>query len=69
MVSSVVRGGLAERLGLVPGLKILGVGRTKIYTKDEFDRAAAAFTPDQGLPLQILLPNGQSGFITIGGPR
>ena len=69
VVSTVVRGGLAERLGMVPGLKILAVGRTETRTKADFDRASSAFTPDQGLPLQILFPNGQSGFVTIGGPR
>ena len=35
----------------------------------EFVRAAAAFTAEQGLPLQVTAPNGQTAFVTIGGPR
>ena len=69
MVSTVVRGSPAERGRLFPGLRILGVGRTEVHTKAEFERAASAFNADQGLPLRVPGPNGQSGFITIGGPR
>jgi len=69
VVSKVNRGSSAERRGLVPGLKIVAVGKTEVHTQAEFDRAASSFTVDQGLPLQVALPNGQSGFITIGGPR
>ncbi len=69
VVDQVVQGSPAARAGLIPGLKILAVGRTEVHTKDEFDKAAAQFTPEQGLPLRVQIPNGPSTFITIGGRR
>ena len=68
MIDAVVRGSLAGRVGLVPGLRVVGVGRTDVHTKAEFDKAAAAYTPEQGLPLRIQTPDGRTAFVTLGGP-
>jgi serine protease Do len=69
IIETVVQGSPAARAGLVPSLKILAVGRTEVHTKEEFDKAAAQFTPEQGLPLRVQIPNGPSTFITVGGRR
>ena len=71
VVSTVVRGSPAERRGLFPGLKIVAVGRTEVHSKNEFDRAASSssFSVDQGLPLLVVFPSGQSAYLTIGGTR
>ena len=69
LIETVVQGSPAARAGLIPGLKVLAVGRIEVHTKDEFDKAAAQYTPEQGLPLRVQVPNGPSAFITIGGRR
>jgi serine protease Do len=68
MIDQVVRGGLAARARLRPGFRILQVGKTEVHTRDDFDKAAAAFSPEQGLPLKVQFPDGTTAFITVGGP-
>jgi serine protease Do len=66
-VETVVRGSPAARVGLVPGVRVLAVGKTEVHSKADFDRASAAFTPEQGLPLQVLTRDGRTAFVTVGG--
>jgi serine protease Do len=68
VVDQVARGSPASRAGLRPGLRVLAVGKTEVHTLAEFDKAAAAFNPQVGLPLRIQLPNGETHFVTVGGP-
>ena len=68
LIDAVVRGGLAARHGLVPGLRILGVGMTDVHSLDEFEKAAAGFTVEKGLPLRVQTPDGRVEFVTLGGP-
>ncbi len=68
VVDAVVRGSLAARVGLLPGLRILAVGRTEVNTKADFDKASASYTTDQGLPLRVQTPDGRVAFLTLGGP-
>ncbi len=68
IIDTVVRGSPAARIGLIPGLRVLGVGKTDVHTKEEFDKAAAAYTTEQGLPLRLQTPDGRVAFVTIGGP-
>lgn len=66
-IDQVVLESPAARVGLRPGLRILGVGLTPVHTKAEYDAAVAALNPEQGLPLLIQTPDGQTGSVTIGG--
>ena len=67
-IDQVVRGSPAAHIGLRPGLRVLAVGKTEVNTLAEFEKAAAAFTPEGGLPLRIQFRDGQSTFVTVGGP-
>ncbi len=58
----------AFRAGLRPGMLIVGVGRTPVRNKAEYEVAVAAVDPEQGLPLAIMTPDGRQVFVTIGGP-
>lgn len=66
-IDQVVLESPASRVGLRPGLRILAVGQTPVHTKAEYDAAIAALNPDQGLPLLVQTPDGQTGSVTIGG--
>ncbi len=67
VIDTVVRGSPAARAGLIPGLLVKAVGRTEVHTKAEFDKAAAPYTTEQGLPLQLQGADGRVAFFTIGG--
>ncbi|GAC1469106.1 MAG: DegQ family serine endoprotease [Isosphaeraceae bacterium] len=69
VIDQVAMGSPAARAGLQPNLRVLSVGRNEVHSRAEFEQAIAAFTPEQGLPLLIRLPNGQNAFITVGGTR
>jgi serine protease Do len=57
-----------NRLLAQSGLRILAVGETPVATPAEANAAAARFDPGQGIPLQIQLPDGRTGQVTLGGP-
>ena len=67
IIDEVQPGSPAERAGLQPGLRIIGVGRTPVHTKAEYDAATASFNPAEGLVLWIEAPDGQRAFVTVGG--
>jgi serine protease Do len=67
VIDQVAMGSPAARAGLIPGLRVLAVGRTEVHSRAEFEKAASAYTPDQGLPLRVEGPGGQTVFITVGG--
>ena len=67
VVAQVVRGSPAARAGLRPDLPVVAVGPNVVHTLAEFDRAAAAFSPAQGLPLTVRLPDGKTAVVTVGG--
>ena len=56
VIDQVVDESPAFRAGLRPGMLIVGVGQTPVHTKAEYDKAASAYQPDQGIPLQVMLP-------------
>jgi hypothetical protein len=49
-------------------LRIVAVGGTRVETPAEANAAAARLDPIQGIPLQVQLPDGRTGQITLGGP-
>jgi S1-C subfamily serine protease len=67
-IDQVVLGSPASRAGLKPRMRILGVGRTRVHNKAEYDRAVAALNPNEGLPLLIRFPDGQTGRVVLN-PR
>jgi len=67
-IDQVVVGSPASRAGLKPGMRIAAVGRTPVRTKAEYDAAVAALNPNQGLPLVIQTPDGQTGPVILGMP-
>ncbi len=68
-IDEVARGSPAHRTGLQPGLRILAVGPTEVHSQAEFDKAASAFTAEQGLPLRVSNADGRTAFVTVGGLR
>jgi len=67
VIDEVQPGSPAQRAGLQPGLRVVGVGLTPVRNKAEYDAAAAAFNPAEGLPLRIETPDGLTAFVTVGG--
>lgn len=67
-IDQVVADSPAFRMGLRTGMRILAVGRTPVHSKADYDAAVAALNPEQGLPLLVQTPDGQTGAVTIGGP-
>jgi serine protease Do len=57
----------AHAAGLQPGMRVLGVGSKLVHTLAEYEAAAAAFNPAEGLPLRVATPDGQTVFVTVGG--
>jgi serine protease Do len=53
---------------LTPGMQIVAVGRKRVRTMADYDAALAALDLSQGLPLQVVTPDGESRFVTLGGP-
>ena len=70
VVAGVEPGSVAfrNRLLMQPGLRIVAVGGTRVETPAEANAAAARLDPIQGIPLQVQLPDGRTGQITLGGP-
>jgi serine protease Do len=66
VIDEVARGSPAERAGLQPGMRIVGVGRTPVRSQAEYDAATALFNPAEGLVLRVETPEGQRA-VTIGG--
>ncbi len=67
-IDQVVVGSPASRAGLRPGMRIVSVGRTPVNTKAQYDSAIATLDPNQGLPLIIRTPDGQTGPVILGAP-
>jgi serine protease Do len=67
VIDEVQPGSPAQRAGLRRGMKVVGVGRTPIHGKADYDAAASAFNPADGLPLQVVTLEGQPAFVVVGG--
>jgi Do/DeqQ family serine protease len=67
VIDEVAPGSPADRVGLRPGMKVVGVGRRTVRTQAEYEAAASTFNPAEGLPLRIETPDGQTAFVTVGG--
>lgn len=57
----------ASREGLTVPTRLLGVGGTDVRTRAEAEAAALKLDLSAGVPLKIVLPNGQVGTRTVGG--
>jgi serine protease Do len=68
LISRVLPGGAADRAGLRPGMRILGVGDRPVDTQEGFDAAVAALDLNRGIPLQIQAPDGRPRTLLVGGP-
>jgi serine protease Do len=55
-----------ERLG--PGWIVLSVNDHPVATKAEADAAAEGLDPGAGIPLKVLMPDGQAATFVVGGP-
>jgi len=67
-VDQVNPAGPAFQAGLRPGTRILGVGRFAVGSMTEFETAIRRIDPERGLPLLVLLPEGNRPvLLTIGG--
>jgi Do/DeqQ family serine protease len=68
VIDEVEPGSAADLARLRPGMKVVGVGRRRVRTMAEYEAAASSFNPAEGLPLRIETPDGQTAFVTVGGP-
>lgn len=66
IIDQVVRGSPADRAGLRPGMKLIGIGKTRIHTKAEYDAAIAKTDPTRKYPFEIQLLNGEIKFFDVG---
>jgi serine protease Do len=64
----IAQGTPAARAGIQPGYRLLAVGQTKVYSLDEFNKAAAAYSLERGIPLVVQSPDGQTAQVVVGGP-
>ncbi len=53
---------------LTPGMQVVAVGRKRVRTLADYEAAVGALDVSQGLPLQLVSPEGESRFVTLGGP-
>ncbi|MFO0957743.1 MAG: trypsin-like peptidase domain-containing protein [Isosphaeraceae bacterium] len=60
-------GSAADRAGLVPGLRVVGVGDRPTRTREELDAALAMAEFRKGIPLKVQGRDGQILTITLGG--
>ena len=54
VVDRVVPGGLAEKTGIKPGLRIVSIGRRRIFSKAEFDVLLTQLAGNGGIPLGVI---------------
>jgi serine protease Do len=62
-------GSIADRSGVVPGMRLMAVGDQPVSTPAEAYEAAAQYNPTSGLRMTVELPNGQSGQLKLGETR
>jgi serine protease Do len=68
IVAQVEPGSPAFRARLRPGMRILAVDGRPVQSPSEVNQLAAKADVNAGIPLQIQLPDGRTGQITVGGP-
>ena len=71
-VARVAPGSPAQDSGLVPGMRVVGLGKTPVRTKAEFDDLSARFDPVQGIPIAVMTRDGRVEFLNLtplGNPR
>ena len=66
VIEQVVRGSPADKAGLRPGMKLIGIGKTRIHTKPEYDDAIAKSDPTRKVPFEVQLPTGEIKFFDVG---
>jgi hypothetical protein len=49
-------------------MQVVAVGRKRVRTLADYEAAVRALDVSQGLPLQLVAPDGESRFVTLGGP-
>lgn len=69
IIDQVARNSPAAAAGVRPGLRVLGVGRTAVSNRKEFDKAAARFNPTTGIPVRVQAPDGKelTVILSLGG--
>ena len=68
IIERVVQGSAADKAGLRPGMKIIGVGSIRVHTKAEYIAAIAKQDPARKIPFEIQLGNGEIKSVDVGGP-
>jgi serine protease Do len=68
VIDQVIAGSPAARAGLRPGMQVVAVGKTPVHTMAEYDAAIARYSLEDGIPLEIEAPNGESASVIVGGP-
>jgi serine protease Do len=53
---------------LSPGTQIVSVGKKRVRTLAEYEAAVASLDANQGLPLHVVTPRGESRDVILGGP-
>ena len=69
VIDQIMPGSPAARAGLHPGLHVVSVGNRAVASREEAESIASRLNGDQGIALQVLMPDGNLKEVTIGGPR
>ena len=67
IIDQVIAGSPADRAGLRPGMSVVGVGKTPVRTRAEYDAAVAKFPVAGGVPLRIESPDHEIRDVIVGG--
>jgi len=65
VIDQVVADSPAARVGLRPGMAVVGVGQTAVHTKAEYDKAVSTYKPEEGVPLQVLVRPGEVRTVVV----
>ena len=69
VIDQVSPGSPAGRAGLIPGLRVVGVGDVPVKTQSDCNAAVAALDPARGVPLRLLAPDGHAEATVVVGGR
>ncbi len=67
-IDGIMPGSPAARAGLRPGLRIAAIANRPVKRREEANSMADRLDPAQGIPLQLLTPDGQLREVVLGGP-
>jgi S1-C subfamily serine protease len=65
IINAVTQGSPAARAGLVPGMKVIGIGKSRVHTRQEYAAALAKLDRTEKIPFEVQLLNGEIKFFSV----